>query len=1075
MKNHIRITYILIVAALSAFLLLACPTPFQPPPDQQGTAAWEGTFTLNIGGGNAGRTILPTAVQSNFAIYTLVFSSAGKGNVTADRTNANLSSHVTLPAGTWDLTVTAYMDGGKPAARGSITGIEITAGANVSRSLELKPIIENGAKGTFSWNINFPADVTVASIKITPLDASGTPEQTYYFIGGTPSAYMYPPLSLNTGYYQVVFSLSNGAHTTGREEYLHIYQNMDSRFEYTFTQDHFTVYSVTNNADSGPGSLRHAITNAASDSTILIENGVGTILLRSQLSIRRSLTIVGNGVTITRDPSTSPKLLEISGGTSSTVTINRVHFKDGKADYGAAISVFSGSVNLESCIFSGNQSTGSGGSVYIMSSSSSGNIKGCTFYGNSSGTYGGAIFNGGSLTLTGNLFYGNTAASTGRAVSSLGTVTSNGYNVVDVPLGTGSSQSGWAGHSTDKTVSSLPLLPVNFKPFSGGGAQNVITSRPTGYPTADFYGDPIPASGAAAGAVQSVVSGYFLTLSVNNSEWGSVSASPQPNSDGLYSGTVTLTAAPKAPNELAYWLVDGNKSGSDNPFNFTLTKHSSVQAVFTQVEQVNKASVIKVTFAGPTKTVNINGLSNNEIYLVKVNTTGSQVSATNTGKAQSLSPTIVNNDMPISFNNTNTIPRMGHPAADEFHANPPPITKKRAGSADRSIASLAAYVVGNTTQFWVETSLNNRIWVQKTATLRAQGTFGNIWVMNDLTSFTSAQAEAMAAKFDQIYPIETSLLGYEYGGGPTGDGGKDGDKRIQILVYDIGISLASTTLGYYWAKDYYDQSYLDVNGYNLKTNMAEMFYLNGNSAVVTIFGDQLYSTLVHEFQHMINFSQKTIKNGVNSGSWYNEMLSMLAEDVISPLIGIAPTNSGHPIKSRIPTFLTNYHLSGTAEWEPTNNALDSYSVMYAFGAYLIRNYGGADLLKEMLANNTTNINSVTAALKTVTGSGSFEDALRRFGEAMVFSGTMPSDVLSFDKTVTKTIGGNTYTATKFNVWSDFGTTKPKIFGSNEQVSTRPYSITVHQDSAAWKNKSGTFSITLEKPASSSIEFYLMVK
>jgi hypothetical protein len=165
-------------------------------------------------------------------------------------------------------------------------------------------------------------------------------------------------------------------------------------------------------------------------------------------------------------------------------------------------------------------------------------------------------------------------------------------------------------------------------------------------------------------------------------------------------------------------------------------------------------------------------------------------------------------------------------------------------------------------------------------------------------------------------------------------------------------------------------------------------------------------------------------------------------------------------------------LVGVTEW----NTLDSnsYAKGYAFGAYLLRNYGGASLLKEMLANNSTNIDSVTAALKTVTGSGSFEDALRRFGEAIVFSGTMPSEVLSFDKTVTKPIGGYSYTATGFNVWSNFGSTKPKIFGSTQQLEMRPYSITVHQGTD-WSNKTGSLSITLNRPNDSGIELYLMVK
>jgi uncharacterized protein YjdB len=480
------------------------------------------------------------------------------------------------------------------------------------------------------------------------------------------------------------------------------------------------------------------------------------------------------------------------------------------------------------------------------------------------------------------------------------------------------------------------------------------------------------------------------------------------------------------------------------------------------------APVQRVSFTGTETIVTLNlGSTNKEIYLVKVNTSNNAVSAGNTGGASG-------STLSIASANTEPAPaemliRMGHPAADEYHANPPPFESKPQGRS--ALAVSASYSVNSTKSFWVESTYGSGTWVQKTATLKAQGTYGNIWVMNDLTSYTVAQAQEMAAKFDLIYPAETSLLGYEFGGGPSGDGGWDGDKRIQILVYDIGYNPSGTTLGYFWAKD----MRIDV-GFGQRSNAAEMFYLNGNPSVFSGFGaEALYSTLVHEFQHMINFSQKSLKHLLSSDTWYNEMLSMMAEDVISPLINITSSHARHPIKSRIPTFLNNYYLAGITEWGTSGNTLDSYSIAYAFGSYLLRNYGGASLLKEILANNSVNTASITAALRTVAGGGlSFEEALRRFGEAMLYSGSFPADVQSFDKTVAKTIGGYTYTAAGFNVWTGFGSTKPKTFGVNEQVNMRPYSLTVHQDSG-WKSKSGSFSVTLRKPSDSSIEFYLMIK
>jgi len=585
MKKHIRAFYISLFTAFCVCLVLACQNPFDSP--DKG----EGTFSLIIG--NAGRTILPATVLDNFALYTLVFSSTGRENISVERNNTNLTDSITLSVATWNLTVTAYTDNGrtKPVAQGSIDGIVIDAGANVSRSLELKPIVKSGAKGTFIWNIVYPRDVKTASMKITPLDPSGTPEQELYFKGGTPSVgdnNPTNPLYLNTGYYQVMFSLSNGERNIGMEEYLHIYENMVSRFEYTFTQGHFTIYSVTNGNDSGPGSLRHAIQYAATNSTILVESSVGTIKLTKSLSIeRKNLTIAGNGVTITRDPSwttinNGSQLLSINN--SNPVTISRTHFKDGRAINGSAIEIYNSSVNLESCIFSENQSTGNG---TIFNYEGTLSVKGCTFYGNVC-LNGGVVFNfpvSSITTLTGNLFYGNTAKNY-PVIYYFGTITSTGYNVVDVHLGTGTNQSGWVAHNNDKVIDSQPIAPASFKLISGRGVQNVIASLPSGYPTVDFYGNPILANAAAGAVQQATASGYLVELSVNDSTLGSaaITSAPALNPDGLYAAgaSVELTATPKGTTGYGfqYWMVNNSQQYASNPLTLTLNGHCKVRAVF---------------------------------------------------------------------------------------------------------------------------------------------------------------------------------------------------------------------------------------------------------------------------------------------------------------------------------------------------------------------------------------------------------------------------------------------------------------------------------------------------------------
>jgi hypothetical protein len=95
--------------------------------------------------------------------------------------------------------------------------------------------------------------------------------------------------------------------------------------------------------------------------------------------ITKDLTIEGNGITISGN--NACRIIYISWS-KITVTIRRVHFKDGKAlnQGGAIFSEVGANMNLESCIFSGNTTAESyawGGAVYLYDGVF--NIQGCTF------------------------------------------------------------------------------------------------------------------------------------------------------------------------------------------------------------------------------------------------------------------------------------------------------------------------------------------------------------------------------------------------------------------------------------------------------------------------------------------------------------------------------------------------------------------------------------------------------------------------------------------------------------------------------------------------------------------------
>jgi hypothetical protein len=456
----------------------------------------------------------------------------------------------------------------------------------------------NAAAGAVQTGISgYHINITQNNSAAGTVAKSSEPDSNNLYTGGT-------TLTANVNNsYTFEYWLVNGVKQIGSTLTINGSAQVHAVFSRTVTVDS----NVDNTSNAAPGTLRHALTaaNLQEGDIINIElTGDNTIRLTGalpQITGTKSIIINGNGVTLTRatnwtGTNDASQLLYINSNTA-VVSINRIHFKDGRAtDAGAAIRNLSGILTLESCIFSGNQTSSSSGNGGAVQNAGTLTVKGCTFY-NNSAYIGGAIRNRGTLSLTGNLFYGNTAANSAPAVSNPdGTVSSGGYNVVDVALGTGNNQAGWTavtGASADKSIGTaagnLPLSPITFKLLQGSGAASFIGNRPAGYPTADFYGASIPTAYAAAGAVQTNVnnmSGYYLDLSINNSALGAVIKSSDPDEDGVYDDGTTLEASPNGGYSFEYWLI--NDSVKQSGATFTITSHArKVQAVFSHTVIVN--------------------------------------------------------------------------------------------------------------------------------------------------------------------------------------------------------------------------------------------------------------------------------------------------------------------------------------------------------------------------------------------------------------------------------------------------------------------------------------------------------
>jgi hypothetical protein len=188
---------------------------------------------------------------------------------------------------------------------------------------------------------------------------------------------------------------------------------------------------VTNNGDSGPGSLRQAIADAPSGGTIVFAPALRgeTIALSSgALEIAKNLSIQGPGSDrLSVSGSNTSGVFDVASG--ETVTISGLTITGGSASQGGGISN-AGNLTLDHDAVTGNQAgpfIGEGGGIYNSGTLA---LDHSTVSGNQASAFsaeGGGMYNSGTATLDHSAVSDNQAASTladgGGIMNSGGTLT----------------------------------------------------------------------------------------------------------------------------------------------------------------------------------------------------------------------------------------------------------------------------------------------------------------------------------------------------------------------------------------------------------------------------------------------------------------------------------------------------------------------------------------------------------------------------------------------------------------------------------------------------------------------------
>ena len=173
-----------------------------------------------------------------------------------------------------------------------------------------------------------------------------------------------------------------------------------------------TTITVTDYGDSGPGTLRQAISDANSGDLITFQDGFITVTLASPLVINKDLSIVSSSV------------VYLSGDNKTQVIINnpginlhfsRICIEYGYGDNGGGV-VNNGALSLDQTSFEYNTATQAGGGIY-NTGTITGDSGGGAFWYNTA-PRGGGLYNTeqGSIWLADMNLANNSASNAGGAI-----------------------------------------------------------------------------------------------------------------------------------------------------------------------------------------------------------------------------------------------------------------------------------------------------------------------------------------------------------------------------------------------------------------------------------------------------------------------------------------------------------------------------------------------------------------------------------------------------------------------------------------------------------------------------------
>jgi len=324
-------------------------------------------------------------------------------------------------------------------------------------------------------------------------------------------------------------------------------------------------------------------------------------------------------------------------------------------------------------------------------------------------------------------------------------------------------------------------------------------------------------------------------------------------------------------------------------------------------------------------------------------------------------------------------------------------------STSNLIPATCRAVVGNgdgtTLSIWVETSE----WDDSPP-------IANYAISSEMVDFLADAFLKAGGTDNDIFDWVTNVYGEEWGSDTPSYLIPD-QNHITILLWNIGDDGAGGVVGYFWAKDNYTAGAVSYSNERVMFSLdsqsfGEPFGVGDTWHEENYWPQEMVATLAHEFQHMIHYYQRDVVLGASTETWLNEMMSLVSEDLVARKLyaeyrdfpdynidlagprGVVPSwatesgGAGDPNNDygRLPLYNANPSIN-LSTWLSSNDVLKSYSIAYAFGAFLSRNFGGADLFGAMMDSASSNSGTVISSATGVT----MDDLLWQWGVSVLLS------------------------------------------------------------------------------------------